>query len=846
MVAKRRRQYLMKSKLLAIVCIFVVTGTVLSGCSSGTETLEDALRRGTNVTNIAFDLTTTIPDMPSGEIKMWIKGHMGRMDFTTEGQTVVLIFDTIARVQYTYIPAQKVAQKALLPDSDTMANFSPGKIAEEILRQKPSVSGTETIDGKATVKIQGTGDNGEKYNAWISKEYGIPLKLASAEPGDNMVMEWKNIDLSTIPDSIFEIPADVQIILPDTTTPTVGSTSPAPNSTGIMVNIPITATFSEEMNASAITTSSFTLKSNDKPVSGKVTYTGNTATFTPTEELTYSTEYTVTVTKQATDLAGNGLPADYAWTFKTRDAGILEGALNYIGEYPEPALVTYTDKSNKQLSVTAYPGQIQVFYDSEAPSSEVETMLVSKGGTILGRIPLMGYYLVQVPVGQEDSFITTLQTDAKLKMAIPNIALSLEGDGVVINEDFVNKSIPVPLNITGPVLVDAGDHADELLEYAEEYGGEFKHLVEVSDISDGYFGADRITLALAAIAQGSEIFNPGKPVYLNLSNGAGARVNQEWVDYKTLDPVKQQVAVNSWKAALLGKLQTVDSMPEDLGSKKLVISQSAGNSNMPIGQPLQEIRNEYPKLGLRLRDNLTIYSSDQSPGNIDQTRYPTGKMSNSAPDDKDVVKVSSPLSATGESSLWSLIGLMTTINSARDSGVLTPDHINAAIKISALANSQRQLNLTDAINTGKKIKSITEELMNRGADREEVQMVLYLAYDINVYRDLVPEEAFKMFETMESLTDTDPTAALWVTGITVTTENGVVATATITPAVAGVTIQYKVTSNLGRNILNNVKTDASGRVSFTVPAGECEEVYTYTVTAILSNKTATIRYMFYY
>lgn len=42
----------MKTKFLAIVCIFVVTGVVLSGCGSGTETLEDTLRRGTNVTNM--------------------------------------------------------------------------------------------------------------------------------------------------------------------------------------------------------------------------------------------------------------------------------------------------------------------------------------------------------------------------------------------------------------------------------------------------------------------------------------------------------------------------------------------------------------------------------------------------------------------------------------------------------------------------------------------------------------------------------------------------------------------------------------------------------------------------
>jgi hypothetical protein len=48
-----------------------------------------------------------------------------------------------------------------------------------------------------------------------------------------------------------------------------------------------------------------------------VTYSGTTATFTPTDPLEGDKEYTATVTTGATDLAGNPLAADVVWKFTT-------------------------------------------------------------------------------------------------------------------------------------------------------------------------------------------------------------------------------------------------------------------------------------------------------------------------------------------------------------------------------------------------------------------------------------------------------------------------------------------------------------------------------------------------
>ena len=105
----------------------------------------------------------------------------------------------------------------------------------------------------------------------------------------------------------------------------------APTGTNVPVNTAVTAKFSEAMNATTISNSTFTLSGPSGSVSGPVTYNGttNTATLNPfgstATNLAYNTEYTATVTTGAQDVAGNALDQDSGttgnqpktWTFTT-------------------------------------------------------------------------------------------------------------------------------------------------------------------------------------------------------------------------------------------------------------------------------------------------------------------------------------------------------------------------------------------------------------------------------------------------------------------------------------------------------------------------------------------------
>ncbi len=106
----------------------------------------------------------------------------------------------------------------------------------------------------------------------------------------------------------------------DVTAPTVLTTIPANSGMSIAVNSNVSATFSEAMNSSTITSTTFTLKQGATSVAGSVSYSGTTATFNPTSDLTGGTVYTATITTGAMDAAGNALAATKTWSFTTAAA----------------------------------------------------------------------------------------------------------------------------------------------------------------------------------------------------------------------------------------------------------------------------------------------------------------------------------------------------------------------------------------------------------------------------------------------------------------------------------------------------------------------------------------------
>ena len=103
------------------------------------------------------------------------------------------------------------------------------------------------------------------------------------------------------------------------TPPTITGRTPAPNATGVPREGNVQVQFSEPMDPASISSSTLHLRKQgagaDVPAS--VSYSGTTATLTPTGALDPLSVYTVTVDGSVKDLAGNPLGANDSWSFTT-------------------------------------------------------------------------------------------------------------------------------------------------------------------------------------------------------------------------------------------------------------------------------------------------------------------------------------------------------------------------------------------------------------------------------------------------------------------------------------------------------------------------------------------------
>ncbi|HTB26325.1 MAG TPA: Ig-like domain-containing protein, partial [Puia sp.] len=234
-----------------------------------------------------------------------------------------------------------------------------------------------------------------------SKANGVYIYFSQNIPnnGANQSNYWIDVDYSN--------GADI-------TPPTIVSTSPANAAVNINVNSFISATFSENIDPTTISTSTMILKdASNNVVSATVNYTGNSmsGTIIPTSALAYSSVYTVTVkggSSGVKDLAGNALVKDSTWTFTTSpppsvppDDGaggpvlIISSTLNPFSRYMVEILRAqgYTEFEAMDISeVTAstLSNYDVVLLGNMTPTSTQVTMLtnfVNGGGTLVAQKP---------------------------------------------------------------------------------------------------------------------------------------------------------------------------------------------------------------------------------------------------------------------------------------------------------------------------------------------------------------------------------------------------------------------------------------------------------------------------
>jgi len=234
------------------------------------------------------------------------------------------------------------------------------------------------------------------------------------------------------------------------TAPTVSSTDPVNGAAGVPINQKIAATFSVAMDATTITSSTFTILQGTTPISGFVSYSGITAIFAPSTNLMPNTAYTGTITTGAKDLAGNALANNYVWSFTTGATAIVT-----------PPIVSLTDPANLETNVPLNQKVAATFSKTmDATTITSGTFTLRQGTTsVSGFTSYSGTTAIFAPANNlapntvYTATITTGATDLAGNALANNYEWSFTtGAAVVITPPIVsstdpaNAEIGVPLN----------------------------------------------------------------------------------------------------------------------------------------------------------------------------------------------------------------------------------------------------------------------------------------------------------------------------------------------------------------------------------------------------------------
>ncbi len=231
----------------------------------------------------------------------------------------------------------------------------------------------------------------------------------------------------------------------DETAPIVDFVSPLANATAVALNATISIDFSEVLNPATVTSSTFLLNQGSSAVSGTVAYLGKTVLFTPAASLSTNSIYTVTITNQVADLAGNALAANYVWSFTT-DSVVDSTA-------PVVQLVSPVDGS---IAVALNRSFTANFSEAMDPTTVTTSTFVLRQGTTLipSTVAYSGTTAVLIPLA--DLEINTTYT-ATINTQVKDLAANTMAANYVWNfTTGQNQHEPVVLRTTSTYAILAG------------------------------------------------------------------------------------------------------------------------------------------------------------------------------------------------------------------------------------------------------------------------------------------------------------------------------------------------------------------------------------------------------
>jgi hypothetical protein len=227
--------------------------------------------------------------------------------------------------------------------------------------------------------------------------------------------------------------------------PIVASANPENGTTNVPLDKTISVDFNQEMKASSFDQSSFTLQGTTL-VAGTVSFSGKTASFTPTAPLTANTTYTGTIKTTVLNMMGISIEADYVWTFST-------------GASLNPMVIS-TDPINKATDVVLNKiVTVNFNMPMNQETINASTFTVKQGTTIIGgNVSYSGnvaYFKSSLSLIANTQYTATITAEAKniQGTALANNYVWTFTTGattapIVVSTDPIDNATAIPLNKT--------------------------------------------------------------------------------------------------------------------------------------------------------------------------------------------------------------------------------------------------------------------------------------------------------------------------------------------------------------------------------------------------------------
>jgi hypothetical protein len=341
---------------------------------------------------------------------------------------------------------------------------------------------------------------------------------------------------------------------------------------------------------------------------------------------------------------------------------LLTNAFNYEGDYPEHAIVTFTDQG-VAVGIEAYPGMVTVFFKPSVTEEQSSTIISDLGGTVLSKIPSVGYYLVEVGISSVGGFINAMQSESKVEYACPNVVSHYCGNAIIL--DGCGSGIPF-----------IEEHAKRV---ALNFGGCGGKAESCSNISSNY-GAPVVDLILHSFMQAIQNTKTGN-ILINISSSGGYG-DGSWSNQNNEE---QQKALLDWYYFMRNILKIIGSLDESYRSR-LIVTVASGNGDMPISGMIKQLRIN-PMYSEVLDENVLIVSNKAKASDAGYGNY--------AEEDPDVVVLDNPDAYEGTSfAAPCALGIIQDI--LETMGVSTAEALEA-VKMASLVNEDRFVSPDEAM-----------------------------------------------------------------------------------------------------------------------------------------------------